>query len=137
MSEIEFLLSLSLCCFNCGECLNTGNSSKKDEDKEDKEDKITITFFYNEVSDKIDQNIHRIIFYEEYNNGFYDSYKNNIINILSKKNILLINNKTAEQVGKILDFIKTNKGLSFDSINSYLLNTQKWTPENIWVFCNS
>ena len=92
MSDLDCLFSLSLCCFackECTECIDTSspNSYKKIEEKkeDEKKEKLNVIFFYDQNDKRIDTNINRIIFYEEYQKGYYNEYDIN-------KNILFIQN---------------------------------------------
>lgn len=128
MSQLD-MISLALFCFQCGECCKDCNDNK-DCDKDYilmNNNKMEVTYFYNrsdpisKYDHKIDENIHRIIFYNEYNTGFYESLEK-----LDEKDILIIYNKNAENVGKTIDYIYANKGLIFKN--------KKWIPKKIWIF---
>jgi hypothetical protein len=137
MSEIECLLSSCFCCLNFNECCVdyiSHKSYKSIKDKKDeKDDQMEVFFFYDETYERIDKNIHQIIFYEEYLQGYYSSVSNisNIYNIsnISNKNILVIYNKNVSIISNIVNIINnihTNKGLS--------INNKKWFPKQIWIF---
>jgi len=99
------------------------NSYKKIDDEKEK-DVLKVIFFYDENDNRIDKNINRIIFYEEYKKGYYNH--NNKCD--ANKNILLIQNKNNDikEISSIINFIHSNKGLS--------LNNNKWFPKYIWVY---
>jgi len=135
MSEIELMLSCALCCFQCGECCKEHNGYKGyKENNENKEllcqsKNIDVKIYHSDYNDNkendsiIDTNIHRIIFYNQYSKGYYDSF--NIIDI-KNKDILILFNETLENSLKTIDFIYANKGISFKD--------GKWFPKNIWIF---
>lgn len=132
MSEIECFLSLSLCCFQCGECYNnTNNTNNTNTDNnyysisENKEqnyenlDNIKVLFIYNKSNEKIDKNIEKIIFYDEYLRGYYDKYNIEV----DKKHILVIPN--SQNISDIINIIHKNNGLT--------INKKKWIPKYILI----
>lgn len=131
MSDLDCLLSLSLCCFACKECTeciddtSSPNSYKKIEEKkeDEKKENLNVIFFYDQNDKRIDANINRIIFYEEYQKGYYNEYD-------IDKNILFIKNKNnnIKDISSIINFIHSNNGLSLKN------NDKKWFPKYIWVY---
>ncbi len=94
-------------------------SVNKQEIKDKKE--MNITFFYDQSTEKIDKNIHRIIFYEEYKKGYYNEY---LIDI-EKKDIILLYNKDIRDITSIINYIYKN---------GIMLKNQKWQPKEVWIF---
>jgi hypothetical protein len=92
--------------------------------KNNKEEEFQVLFLYNQSDEKIDMNIHQIVFYEEYLKGYYDEFNPN------DKKILLIYNHNIKDIihlSQIINSIHMNNGL-------LIKKDKKWIPKQIWVF---
>lgn len=129
MSELECFFSFFLCCHACESCIDINDNKNNDENKNltFKEDieALNVIFFYDKNDEKIDKNIDKIIFYDEYIKGYYDEYHFDP----NKKQILLIYNKNnIKDISTIINYIHINNGLSLKK------ETKKWVPKYIWIF---
>jgi hypothetical protein len=127
MTEIEYIKwcdcidEYFMCCIN-------DSYIKQEEEKEKEKDLINVIFLYDQSDEKIDHNINKIIFYDEYIKGYYDDY---IDYDEYKREILLIYNKNnIKNIVTIINYIHKNKGLNLKINKKYM----KWIPKEIWVF---
>jgi len=135
MEEI-FILLCSCCCSCC--CIedntnnvnNVNNVNKREYNKYSEYkteyttqdlDSVNVTFFYENKDLRVDQNINRIIFYEEYIKGYYNDYNESS----SIKDILVLYKNNISNITNIINTIHMNKGL--------FINHKRWIPKNIWI----
>lgn len=127
------LCSLSSCCVDCSTNIEEKTPIKKynqlNEIKEDKTldelKKLNVVFFYDNSDERIDKNIHRIIFYEEYIRGYYNEYSID----KTTKNILLVYNRDSSNISNIITIVNNihrDKGLT--------INNNKWIPNEVWIY---
>lgn len=131
MSDMSDLFSCTVCCNACSLCYLGIEYEEVKEVKEIKSNVNNVSnvlFFYDKNEEKIDRNIHQIIFYKQYIQGYYDKH---IVDQNDKKILLIYinenNNSLQNDISSVIKYVHSN-GLSLKK------GEKKWNPKQIWVF---
>ena len=134
MSDMSDLFSCTVCCNACSLCYLGIEYEEVKEIKSNVNNVSNVSnvsnvlFFYDKNEEKIDKNIHQIIFYKQYIQGYYEKH---IVDQNDKKILLIYinenNNSLQNDISSVIKYVHSN-GLSLKK------GEKKWNPKQIWVF---